>query len=204
MKDLVEVFVRRMFSFIVIGCSFICAFYPNIIELFYGPKFQGAALSGVIMMLYPMHQVYGQLIGGTFYATGKTSIYSRITISAAILSLGLSYLFMVKYNLGANGMALKLVITQFLTVSVINFVFNRSLGINSNREMLKDFSVLIFMLGGAFLLRYMLDLSNPIFALLAGAAVYILFCVVTIFIFPKIFGFRDRSQFFNLFRFKPW
>ncbi|RZJ98897.1 MAG: hypothetical protein EOO46_23550 [Flavobacterium sp.] len=198
MKNLVENFVRRMFAFIALNCSFLCAFYPNIIELFYGPKFQGAAFSGVIMMLYPMHQVYGQLIGGTFYTTGKTKIYSKITITTTVLSIGLSYLFIVKYNLGANGMALKLVVSQFLTVYIINFIFNRSLGVSPLKEIVKDFALLFLLLSFSFSLKYFLGSFNPAKELIFGSLFYSVLCLVSIFLFPKLYGFANQKSVLGL------
>ena len=52
-----------------------------------GNFFEGGGFSLMIMALYPIHQVYGQLCGAVLYSSGKTNIIRNISIPFQVLGL---------------------------------------------------------------------------------------------------------------------
>jgi O-antigen/teichoic acid export membrane protein len=88
-----------------------------------GEKFQHAALAVMIMAFYPIHQTYGQLSGSVFYATGQTALYRNIGVAFMLIGLPVTYLLiapghMLGLNAGATGLAIKMVVLQFIGVNV--------------------------------------------------------------------------------------
>ncbi|MDD5091767.1 MAG: hypothetical protein PHQ23_12740, partial [Candidatus Wallbacteria bacterium] len=99
-----------------------------------GKEFSHALPAVIIMALYPIHQTFGQLNGALYYATGRTALYRNIGIAAALAGLPLSWFLLTPprawgLDLGATGLALKVVIVQFIAVNTLLFFNTRFLGI---------------------------------------------------------------------------
>ena len=94
-----------------------------ITQLIGGEKFKGAGFAISLMALYPIHQTYGQLSGSVFYSTNQTRLYRNIEVGVMILGLSISFLLLAPqkfygYNLGALGLAIKMIIIQFVSVNI--------------------------------------------------------------------------------------
>lgn len=113
----------------------------TLVELFGGTEFAAATLSVQIMALYPLHQAYGQMAGSIFHASGKTKILRNLTALECVYGLGAAWILLAPaqlggLNLGAVGLAIKTVGTQFITVNIclwlasrfVPFSFWRNLG----------------------------------------------------------------------------
>ena len=78
------------------------------------------------MLLYPIHQTLGQICGTMYYASGETKPSATISIVFMIISIPLSYALLAStsavipgLDLGSFGLALKMVVLQFLNVNVL-------------------------------------------------------------------------------------
>jgi O-antigen/teichoic acid export membrane protein len=124
--------IRHLFEKLLPQFFFITAFIAlyiflnidQIVILFGGSDFRGGSASIAIMCLYPIHQTLGQLTGSIYYASERTKTYSKIGILGMLTGLVLSFLFLAPEKLGAfdlaaYGLALKMVINQFLYGGVI-------------------------------------------------------------------------------------
>jgi len=103
--------------------SFILIQAPKVTWLFGGEAFQGAAVPMSIMAIYPVHQTYGQLSGAVFLATGRTDLYRNIGIVTALLGLPMTYFLLAPQQhfgmgAGAVGLAVKMILLQFIAVNV--------------------------------------------------------------------------------------
>jgi len=88
----------------------------------------------MVMIFYPIHQTYGQLAGGILLSMERTDIYRNISILSSALGIILCYFFIAPstylipgLDLGATGLALKMVVVQIIGVNIIIYFVCRSL-----------------------------------------------------------------------------
>lgn len=102
---------------------FIVVRAEEVSRLFGGHEYAAGALALSVMALYPMHQAYGQLSGSVFYASGQTKLYRNIGIGFMLAGLPILYVAIAPQSsggmmLGAFGLAIKMVLIQFVGVNV--------------------------------------------------------------------------------------
>jgi hypothetical protein len=87
------------------------------------------------MSFYPIHQTYGQLSGSVFLATGQTKLYARLGIFSVILGLPMVFFLVATseffgLDLGATGLAIKMVLIQVIFVNIQLYYNSRLLNLN--------------------------------------------------------------------------
>lgn len=102
---------------------FIALHAKDVVWFLGGQAWEQGALAMSIMALYPMHQTYGQLSGSLFYATGQTRLYRNYGIIGLVAGLPVMLWLLLPVEsgglgLGATGLALKMVVLQFIFVNV--------------------------------------------------------------------------------------
>ena len=123
MSSLFRRIVPFLFSITAYFSIFISYHAEDIIWFLGGEAWEKGGLVMAIMALYPMHQTYGQLSGSIFYATEKTRLYRNINIIGMVVGF-LLMLFLVLppdsggLGLGAIGLALEMVLIQFIGVNI--------------------------------------------------------------------------------------
>jgi O-antigen/teichoic acid export membrane protein len=128
-KDLREMarlfrrYIPMLYAIAAYFACFIAVQADKVTFIMGGEKFQHAALAVMIMAFYPIHQTYGQLSGSVFYATGQTALYRNIGVAFMLIGLPVTYLLiapghMLGLNAGATGLAIKMVVLQFIGVNV--------------------------------------------------------------------------------------
>ena len=123
MADLYNKYVPILYVVVAFISIFFAVNAKTITYLFGGNGFKDAAFPIALMSLYPIHQTYGQLSGSLFYATEQTRLYRNIGVFMMPISLIFTWL-MISPNLfwglglGAMGLAIKTVATQFITVNI--------------------------------------------------------------------------------------
>lgn len=100
-----------------------------------GSDFADADIAVGLMLLYPMHQTYGQLNASVFFANAKTGIYRNVGVFALLVGIPLSFFLLLPrtsggLQLGATGLAIKLVGLQLLQVNIQLFLIARMLGLS--------------------------------------------------------------------------
>jgi O-antigen/teichoic acid export membrane protein len=146
---------RGLFFFSAWISCLLIPYSPEMIKWLLGPDYFGASLALSIMLLYPIHQSVGQIQGTVFYATGHTQIYSRIGILTMLISIPASYLMLAPrtatipgLNLGAVGLASKMVGLQLLGVALFAHQLKRMYGWSG--DYLYQVAVLLILLGLGF------------------------------------------------------
>ena len=160
---------RGLFFFSAWISCLVIPYSPEVVRWLLGPDYFGASFALAIMLLYPIHQSVGQIQGTVFYATGHTQTYSRIGILTMLISIPVSYLLLAPrtaaipgLNLGAVGLASKMVGLQLLGVGLFAYQLKRMYGWSG--DYLYQVGVLLMLLGLGFVGRL-------IVGRIAGAAV---------------------------------
>lgn len=101
-----------------------------LVEIFGGTEFASALIPVQIMALYPMHQAYGQIAGSIFHASGKTRTLRNLTAGECVYGFAAAWFLLAPanfwgLNLGASGLAIKTVSTQFLSVNIYLWLASR-------------------------------------------------------------------------------
>jgi O-antigen/teichoic acid export membrane protein len=203
MARLFRRYVPMLYSIAAYFGCFIAVEASEVALIMGGEKFQNATSAIMIMALYPVHQTYGQLSGTIFYATGQTKLISKIRIIFFIIGLPLTYFLIAPtnvmgLNLGANGLAIKMVVLQFVIVNVQLYYNARFLSLRFSRYFIHQVGTLGVMLGLAFtsdlvvnsffdhsgniILRF--GLTGFIYSLLVGGSTLV---------FPLIFGLNRHD-----------
>lgn len=124
-----------------------------------GPGYDAASLTLGIMFLFPIHQSLGQIQGTYFYAVGETAAYVRIGLIMMAVSIPLTFLILAPpshsfggLGLGAVGVALKMVILQFIGVTIQAHVIARMNGIVTGYWY--QMGVMMFLLGLGWICRW--------------------------------------------------
>lgn len=191
-------------SFLVI---FIIFQSDNIIFLLGGDEFSAAIIPMSIMMLYPAHQTLGQLCGSIFLATEQTKLYRNIGILSMILGLITTYFFLAPkeiygLNMGSTGLALKMVLVQFITVNVFLWFNSKMLKISFLQLFFSQIVILFFFISLAQVSNYIASLLifNKIINFIFSGLIYSLFSGIFVFSFPSLL-FISRKKLISHFEF---
>ena len=197
-KRIFTKYLRMMYGVSAYFSAFIFFNGELIVNLFADERFFGVSTVLLVMALYPMHQVYGQLSGGVFYATERVYLMRNITLIMCPLSLLFSIYFIYIMELGAVGLALSMVLTQVVDVNV-QLIYNcRFLKVSLAKfiwhQVYSPFCFFIL----AFVSSRILEDFSVFLSLLASGAIYTLLSVIMILCLPEILSI-NKKQIKNLF-----
>lgn len=189
--------------------SFFSIFHSaEILRLIGDESYSPAKLTMMIMFLYPAHVVYGQFCGGVLIALKKTRLYRNISLVSAFLGVFITYLLLAPktflipgFQLDSIGLALKLVIVQFVSVTLQLFFVCKMIGRKLNQYLISQLFVCIFLLatGG---LEWFVARSLSLTASTAFGTVINLICSfcfwgliigLTVWFKPDIYGLSRAS-----------
>lgn len=194
--------VSRSLYFIgaVISCVMI-PFTREILALFLGPAYQAAWLPLSLMFLYPVHQSMGQITHTMFYAIGKTKVQANIGILFMVVSIPIAYILLAPrsaiipgFQLGAIGLALKMVGCQILGVNLMAFFVARYTNTVFNWTHQIIVLLLLLPIGfiSKFFARHILSLASfgghTVLVMVVSGIFYLLSVAVLIRYFPSVAG----------------
>ncbi len=179
----------------------------EIISLIGGEDYNAARLTVLVMFLYPIHVVYGQFCGGVLIALRKTGLYRDIALVSSVLGVIITYFllaprsFMIPgLELNSVGLALKLVLIQFFSVTVQLFFVCRIIKEKISGYLLSQLIIplpVILVGAGEWLIRedIGLVLQGPLengLSLVVSMALWIIVIGSVVWRFPGLVGF-DKS-----------
>lgn len=123
MRSMFRRIIPMLYAVAAYFSVFIACYAGDVVWLLGGQAWEQGALAMSIMVLYPMHQTYGQLSGSVYYATGKTRLYRNIGITGMLAGLPVMLWLVMPtesggLGLGAVGLVLKMVVSQFILVNI--------------------------------------------------------------------------------------
>ncbi|MBX7136615.1 MAG: hypothetical protein K1X83_01435 [Oligoflexia bacterium] len=165
-------------------------------QLLGGQAFAGAQIAVALMMIYPLHQTFGQLNASVFFAEARTKVYRNIGLTVPLLGLplGVWLLFPARLgglDLGATGLAIKLVLTQFIQVNAQLWVISRWLKLSHWQLLRHQFAAPLLFFGAAFIAHQAtayLAHSNLLLALLFSGIIYLALISCLILKIPQTLG----------------
>lgn len=123
MRSMFRRIVPMLYAVAAYFSVFVASHAQDVSLLLGGKDWAHGASAMTIMVLYPMHQTYGQLSGSVYYATGQTRLYRNIGIAGMVAGLPVMLWLVMPtesggMGLGAIGLALKMVMLQFVFVNI--------------------------------------------------------------------------------------
>ena len=151
---------RLIYMMVAVIAVFFAMHAGEILNLFYRNEYGGAYGSLVIMAFYPLNAVYGQLGAAIYFATERTSNYRNIQIVLTILWMPVTYFILAPTNwavaglgLGALGLALKRILTQFISVNTLTYFNCRYLHIRFRQCVLHQVVAVCLLGAGLWVIR---------------------------------------------------
>jgi O-antigen/teichoic acid export membrane protein len=188
-------FVPMFYSIAVCIGTFFFFQAEKVTILFGGESFKGAVMSTAIMSLYPLHQTYGQLNSAVYFATSQTRLYRNIGLLMAFLGLIVTYLFLAPkgnlgLNLGSTGLALKMVIVQFVGQNILLWFNAKFLNFSFLKMLGHQFITVIIIGTAACLAKIIADnlIGSIIMSFLTAGFIYMVFLMMILYILPSIFS----------------
>lgn len=104
----------------------------DLLTLLVGSAYSGGAATLGIMFLYPVHQALGQINGTMLYATERVSVQVAIGSASLLLGIVTTYFALAPatapvpgLGLASQGLAVKMVLVQLVSVNAGSFVLSR-------------------------------------------------------------------------------
>ena len=190
---------RILFTGAAIFCCGLAPLAPEIILISLGEDFLPGAFIMSLMFLYPIHQTLGQINGSMYFSLGMTKMHSIIGIIFMISSTLIVYLllapqsnFLPGFELGALGVAIKMLVMQFIftTISSIYLCYFKQWNIRLGYQFFLPILFLVLSLASnSFISSLPVDFINPIWEIVLSLFFYISFVSMLVYISPKILGF---------------
>lgn len=195
MRAMFQRFIPLLFSVAAVLGVFFTVQASKITLIFGGKSYAQAALPIGLMSFYAIHRTYGQLSGSVFLATGQTRLYRNLGVAMMLSGLVLSFFALAPrnfggLNLGATGLGLKMVISQFVEVNLGLWFNTRFLGLSYWKFLSHQFFVIGPLAGMSWLASAgtALIVQSPLLALLIAGFFYALECAGLLFLFPALFS----------------
>lgn len=203
MARLFRRYIPLLYSVAAYFCCFIAVQAGKVIYIFGGDKFKGGTAALAIMAFYPIHQTYGQLSGSVFYAAGKTALYRNIGVVFMLIGLPVTFFLIAPrinmgLNMGATGLAIKMVILQLITVNVMLFFNAKLLNLSFWKYVAHQIISVLCLLSISFLIAFVVDSflnigKNIIVSFVLSGALYTVTVFLIIYLFPVLFGIKRED-----------
>jgi O-antigen/teichoic acid export membrane protein len=217
--------VRYLFHRIYYGLHFVSAliacllipFSREILQLVVGPSYQSATLPLAVMFLYCIHQSVNHVPATMLYALGKTKIKSIIGVAFVTTSLLISCVLLAPknnllpgFNLGAFGLALKMLVCQLLEVNLSLFFVSRY--IKARYDWLYQIHVLILLLPIGFVsklcakwtVRSLVPFRHSLFVITISGVLYLVATSFLLYALPALAGLNREQMNVGLARIYKW
>jgi O-antigen/teichoic acid export membrane protein len=212
----------KVFYFIAAFLSIFFAYHAKeIISVVVGEKYANAVMPLTIMLLYPIHQTYGQLCGGMLFSLERTSIYRNINILGSVVGAAVTFFLLAPktyliagLDMGAAGLSLKMIISQLVVVNLVLYSICRLIKHSFREIFFHQIIALIPLVAvGYFVICLVaVPLDQGVSSLTIIGLVFIRFLIYsliilsTCFFFPSITGLKRgelinyKNNFFNYFK----
>lgn len=188
-------YVPGLYSLSAFFSIFIAFNAGFILEFFTDSRFNDAMLALIFMAFYPMHQTYGQITGAVFFAAEQTGKYKNISVIFSVIGLVLSIVLLYFFELGAEGLALKMVLIQVFSVNVQLYYNSLILGFKAGKLFIHQILSLIFFSIIMYCVQAIdIHLDNTLYQVLTEGVIYFFIVLILSIVFPFIFMTDDLTK----------
>ncbi len=197
-KDLEQIrklfyrYIPMLYSLAAFFSVFVSLQSSNVLEIFTDGQFRDASFVLSIMAFYPIHQTYGQLSGSIFYATGQTKLMRNITLLTQPIGIIISVVLIYFLDLGAVGLAFKMLIGQFIGVLIQLYFNSKFLNLNLKYFILHQVYSILFFSIIVFCASF-ISLTSVFLEFFVTGIFYTFLVIMGVYIFPQIFS-TTRSE----------
>jgi len=204
---------RRVFDKLIrvsytISAFFLCYAAVNadgLVRIVGGQSFEGAADVFAIMAFLPILNNYSLLSASALYASHRTRLLRNIGVFMTPLSIAATF-FLVgpreygALNLGAVGLALKLVMLEFLGNNIILYFNCKMLNLHFGRHVVHQIWVAGTFTATAWICRYVASFAagataaNWLVVMLLGGFIYVGVSLVMFYLAPSMTGIRAADR----------
>jgi len=128
---------RALFFFGAVVAGGLIPWTEEIITVILGNDYTAGTITLMIMFFYPVHQTMGQIGSTMLYATEKTKVQVILGLAFMASSIVVVYFMLAPSSmpipglgLASQGLAIKMVLMQFLQVNIMAYVIARLFGWN--------------------------------------------------------------------------
>jgi len=216
-----RLYIRHLSAiyFLVAVLAVFLAFHSNeLLFLLGGQEYQAASWAFFLLALSPLSNVYGQLNGSVYYATERTRTYRNVGIAIMVVGLAASYFLIAPRDnplpglgLGAIGLSIKTLATQWGSVNLLAYFNCRFLGLSYGKFLWRQIVVIaavavpLWGLRGGVIMSDVTHLSTAglwIRTTLTGVR-YGVWVTALMFLFPGLVG-SERAELVRLAGRIPW
>ena len=193
LRFLIVRYVPMLYSIATFFSVFVSFHSDAILAIFINNDFKDAWLALSLMAFYPLHQTYGQIIGGYCHATLQTKLNRNIALFFMPIGSIISVIVIYFLNLGATGLVIKMVLLQAISTNVMLFFVAKDLNIKILFFIKHQiYSLLFFVLFG--ILSAYVDIFDSIaINFIACGIFYICLCIIGAFVFPQVFALQTQD-----------
>ena len=202
LRRLFSRFCPMLFAIAAYFSCFIAVESDKIILLFGGQAYSEAIIPITIMSFYPIHQTYGQLNASFFFATNRTKAYRNIGLIFAIIGLPVTFFLLGPKTYGglqsgATGLAIKMVLIQFLAVNAQLWFNLKLLKLSFWKFFGHQIVVLALLLSVALICSSIVEKAIPNFSFLIqfliSGFLYTLLSLALMLVYPRFFALRKEE-----------
>ena len=184
-------FIPMFFSMALLFAVFTFYQAENLIYLFTDLRYLNAKNAIILMGFYFVFHVQYKLIGTLLFSFQRTKSYRDIGIFYMVFGFLLTILLVYFYDLGATGLALKMLLSQFLG-SLITIIYTAKL---IDIQVISQFknqiiSLFFILLIGYFSHQISLYFDNYFKQTVLFSITFSFLTILTFYFFPLIFGFN--------------
>jgi O-antigen/teichoic acid export membrane protein len=195
MRHLFQRYIPMLYAIAAFFAVFVAVQARAVSLIFGGSDYAAASLAVGIMAFYPIHQTYGQLSGSLFLARGETRLYRNISIGASLAGIPVIFWLLAPSSLfglelGAMGVAIKMVVIQFIAVNVQLWYNIQLLHLSFWKFLWHQMYVVALFFGLALAISTLINpvFQHPLPGFLLSGALYTLSCIGLAFAVPSVFS----------------
>ena len=157
-----------------------------------------------LLLFYPLHQCLGQMLSSFLYATEQSVLLAVSGSITLLLGLLLTYVLLAPsqaiiggFDLGAKGLASKMLIVQFLNVNIVAYLVTKKM--KWEFDFSYQLSTLLLCLGAGGLSQYVVSWLIMMFewplmlVIFVYGLVYLFMITVVVIYLPKVVGLTKKD-----------
>ncbi len=189
-------FVKLLFVITAFISVFLFFNVSDILMIIAGKKFAMAAVPFMIMIFFPLIQVYGQLAGNIYFATEAVKLYRDIGVVMFFVSTIITYFviaptdyFIPGFALGANGFSAKVFLVNLICTDISVYIICKRICVDYF-ELVRHRLTVMVLLVAVYLAVFFL--TSGIASIAGSYMVFLLrfsmFGIICFFIFNRFYG----------------